>query len=111
MTPSFANRITRVITESGTSRTLAIGDTRTILRCTSGSATSITVPPSSSVLFSIGDTIVIRQAGAGQVTLVEGEGVTINTSSTLKTLGQHASVAITKVAADEWDMTGERESA
>jgi len=102
---------TTVTTESGTSRTLAIGDARTIIRCTSESATSVTVPPNSSVEFVIGDSIIIRQAGAGQVTVVAGDGVTINTSQTLKTLAQHATVAITKVATDEWDMTGERESA
>ena len=99
---------TPIITEATATRTLALTDANSIIRCTYASAVAITVPPSASVAFGVGTTILIRQAGVGQITLAAGSGVTLNSSTTLKTKGQHATVALTKIASDEWDVTGER---
>ena len=53
----------------------------------------------------VGDSIMIRQAGAGLVTLVAG--ATINRRLTLKAAGQHATMCLTCVAADTYDLTGD----
>lgn len=100
--------LTGIVPESTTARTLALEDGGKIIRCTSGAATSVTVPANATVAFAVGVTVIVRQAGAGQVTLVAAGGVVLNTSSTLKSAKQHATVALTKVGPDEWDVTGER---
>lgn len=99
---------TQVASETSAARTLSLSDANSIVRCTSASAVTVTVPASSSVAFAVGTTILVRQAGAGQVTLVPASGVTLNTSTTLKTRKQHATIALTKIGADEWDVAGER---
>lgn len=100
---------TQINTQSGPAYTLALTDENKIVRCTA--ATTITVPANATTPFRVGATIMVRQAGAGQVTLSAADGVTLNTSETLNTRKQHATIALTKVATDEWDVTGERESA
>lgn len=94
-----------ITTEATTARTLVLGDADTYIRCTSGSATSVTVPPNSSVAFVIGTTVLVRQAGAGLLTLVAGGGVTLSGSSLISS-GQHSTLSITKVATDTWDVAG-----
>ena len=74
------------------------------MRYTNAAAVTATVPPNASVAFNTGTVITMRQAGAGQVTLAAGAGVTLN--GDLKTAAQHASIQIIKVGADVWDVTG-----
>lgn len=77
------------------------------LRFTGGSAVSVTVPPNASVPFRIGKVITLEQAGAGQVTLVPGDGVTLNSSGALLTTeDQYSVVSLKKVATDEWTVFG-----
>jgi hypothetical protein len=99
---------TPVVAETTAARTLALSDANNIVRCTYASAVTVTVPASASVAFAVGTTILVRQVGAGQVTLAAASGVTLNTSTTLKTRRQHATIALTKIGADEWDVAGER---
>lgn len=99
-----------VTTESGTSRTLALTDALGYIRCTSGSATTVTVPANASVAFDIGAQINIRQAGEGQVTVAPAGGVTINTPETLKTRKQHSLITLIKVAENTWDILGDLET-
>jgi hypothetical protein len=96
-----------VNTQSGTSYTLALADTGAIVRCTSGSAVTVTVPANSTAAFAVGTSIEIRQSGAGQVTLSPAGGVTLNSESSMrKTAAQHRSVSLVKVATDMWDLDG-----
>jgi hypothetical protein len=97
------------VTESTTARTLALSDAGKNIRTTNGGATNITVPLNSSVAFAIDDVIYIRQAGAGQVTVVATGGVTINApfDGSLVLSGQGASVALKKVGTNEWDLMGQ----
>jgi hypothetical protein len=99
----------RIIT--GTSDTLTAADADRYLRCTNAGAVTVTVPPDASVAFPVGTEVHLRQAGAGQVTIAEGSGVTVNTSETLALRKQHATITLLKVAADEWDLMGETEAA
>lgn len=98
-----------LITDATTTRTLALTDAGRYIRCTSGDATTVTVPPSTDVAFATGTVVTIRQAGAGQVTIAQGDGVTVNSPETLLARGQHATLSLIKVATDTWDLTGDLE--
>jgi hypothetical protein len=52
---------------------------------------------------SVGTVVTVRSVGAGGVTVAEGSGVTVNGD---KTISQHESIALVKVATDEWDAIG-----
>ena len=96
------------IIESNTSRTLALTDTGNYIRCTSSSATTITIPPNSSVSFPTGAEIILFQAGSGQVTISPGGGVTLNSKNgNLKISAQYAAATCKKVATDTWDVIGD----
>lgn len=84
--------------------TLAVSDSNRIDRCTSTSAVNATVPPNSSEAFPVGYWRVIRQVGAGQITVVEGGGVTVNGNK--KTSGQNEGLMLVKVDTNEWDAYG-----
>jgi hypothetical protein len=99
----------RVVTESTTTRTCVLSDGGAMIECTQTCA--VTIPPHASVAIRVGKTILFTQSGAGQVTLVAGAGVTLETSETLKTLKQYAVIGATKLATNRWRVFGERELA
>lgn len=93
--------------QTGTAYTLVIGDAGNCVEMNNASANQLTIPPDSTVNFGVGTTILIRQMGAGQTTLVAGSGVTIrNPHATLKIRQQYGSVALHKRAANEWCVEG-----
>lgn len=102
-----------ILNELGTDRILQRADSRRYMRFSNSSAINVTIPPQSSVPWDAGVEIIIEQAGAGQVTVVAGSGVTIRnkTGMSLKTAGQYAVVTLKRVAEDEWVMAGDREAA
>lgn len=61
-----------VLTESTTTRTLALTDANKYIRCTNASATTVTVAPQSSVTWADDTELYVYQAGAGQVTIAPG---------------------------------------
>ena len=63
--------------ETGTTYTLVAGNLNQLVTLNNASPITLTVPPS---VFSAGDVINIAQIGAGQVTLAQGSGVTINST-------------------------------
>ena len=68
---------------------------------------NVTVPPNSSVAFTIGSQILVAQYGAGQVTIVAGAGVTLRSdSSKLKIASQYSAATLVKIASDEWMVFG-----
>lgn len=94
-----------ILTESGTTRTLAITDSWDYIRLTNGTSCDVTVPDNSDVAFPVGTQVFIRSAGAGTYTIVEDTSVTVNppTGGTLVLAGD---VTLIKVATDEWDLVG-----
>jgi hypothetical protein len=68
--------------ETGTTYTLLAGNLNQLVTLNNASAITLTVPPS---VFSAGDVINIAQIGAGQVTLAQGAGVTINSTGATAT--------------------------
>ena len=98
--------------QSGTTYTFVLSDGvkaggNTMVRSTSGSATTFTVPPNSSVAYAVGDSIQIMQKGAGLLTISPGSGVTINSSSSAKTiLAQFDTAVLFKDATKTWILSG-----
>jgi hypothetical protein len=99
-------RNTREIT--GTAYTLDSADAGKSLIFTNSSAITITVPPTSSVSFPIGETFTITPKGTGQITVAAGSGVTLSSlNSKVKSSGQYAELRLSKIAADEWLLSGD----
>jgi hypothetical protein len=96
--------------------TLALADEGKVLRVnptTAADDITITVPPNSgagSVAFPIDTEIAIVRYNSGTVTIVAGSGVTINSKNGNNEIsGQYGSVALKKVATDEWVLVGSLE--
>jgi hypothetical protein len=68
--------------ETGTTYTLVAANLNQLVTLDNASPITLTVPPS---VFSAGDVINISQIGAGQVTLAQGAGVTINSTGATAT--------------------------
>ena len=86
--------------QAGASYTLqtADNDGKTILRMTSASANTVTIPSSLTLPISI------RQAGTGTTTLQAGSGVTLN--GTLAFSAQHQTKTIYRVSSGIYDVVG-----
>ncbi len=93
--------------QSGTSYTLLITDRAKLVEMGNAAANTLTVPPNSSVAFPIGTQIQILQTGAGQTTIVEGAGVTVNATPGKKLREQWSSATIIKRATDTWVAVGD----
>lgn len=74
--------IAAINAQTGTSYTLVAGDLNDLVTLSNASAITLTLPPS---VFSPNDIITIAQVGAGQVTLAQGAGVTINSTGATAT--------------------------
>lgn len=88
--------------QTGTSYTLALGDAGAFVTMTNAAASTLTVPPNSSVAFPLYTRIEGAQLGAGQVTLTPGAGVTINATPGLKVAEQYGTFGLIKTATDTW---------
>lgn len=89
--------------QSGTSYTLALTDVGKVIRMTSASSNTITVPPNSSVAFPLRTWIQTVRYGTGSTTIVAGSGVTIRSvSGTLTLASQYSGGLLYQVATDEW---------
>ena len=69
-------------TQTGTTYTLVLADKDKMVTLNNAAAITLTVPPS---IFSANDIVNIAQFGAGQVTLAQGSGVTINSTGATTT--------------------------
>jgi hypothetical protein len=95
--------IFRITTEATTARTLSTADIAQHIRCTSGSATTITVPAS---VFAVNDELRVFREGAGTVAFSAAPGVTINAKA-LGVSPQYGCATLKCVAADEFDLYGD----
>jgi hypothetical protein len=81
-TGSAGGGIAAINAQTGTTYTLVAGDLNDLVTLSNAGAITLTVPPS---VFSANDVINIAQIGAGQVTLAQGAGVTINSNGATAT--------------------------
>jgi hypothetical protein len=79
-----------------------LADAAKQVKVTNAGAVNLTVPPNSSVAFPIGTTVMVLQAGAGQVTIAPGAGVTVRSAAGLKIAAQWGVAEVMKIATDEW---------
>lgn len=93
--------------QPGASYTLTAEDEGRVTRMTSAAANSVMVPISASTPIPIGALFPLRQAGAGQTTIVAAPGVTINSAAGLRLRAQNSSAMIQYVGADVWDLSGD----
>jgi hypothetical protein len=94
--------------QAGTAYTLALADASVVIETTSASAVAITVPPNSSVAFTIGTTIELLQYGAGALTVVAGVGVTIRSADgLLSARTQYSALSLRKRDTNEWVLAGD----
>lgn len=96
-----------VINTQTDSYTLTMSDIKKLINMNKGSACDLTIPPNADVAFPIGTEISFYQGGAGQVTVVPGSGVTVNSASSYtKTAAQYAPGCLIKVATNTWLLSG-----
>jgi hypothetical protein len=93
---------------STTPYTLVLGDAGKYKRYTNTVATTVTVPPQSSVTWVADTEIYFEQSNTGQITIAAGSGVTVVSSETLKTFARYSVIALKRTAENEWTLTGER---
>jgi hypothetical protein len=101
-----------VLNEQADSYTLVLGDDGKLIDMAKGTAQTLTVPKNSSVAFPTGTQIIVRQKGAGQVTIAPVDGdVTLNSAGpALKTVDQYSVAGMIKVATDTWAVFGDLEA-
>lgn len=105
---AYTTATTGLNTQAGASYTLTLADAGDVVEGNSASAQTFTVPPNSTAAFPLNTVILIRQYGAGKVTLAPGAGVTIRArGAVLGLAGQYAEASLTKRATDEWVLSGD----
>lgn len=101
-----------VVTEAGTARTSLLSDAGSYLRFTSTSTKAYTVEPQASVAWVADSEIHGRNAGASNLTLTPGSGVTLNApfGGTL-VIPTGGSFTLKRAAENVWDVIGQTEAA
>ncbi|MDE2101928.1 MAG: hypothetical protein KGL39_32075 [Patescibacteria group bacterium] len=88
-----------ITAQAATAYTLALSDAGNVVLNSNAAATTVTVPPNSSVAFPVGTIIDIWSTGAGGVTVAAGAGVTVG--GTL-TVGANTRKQLLQTAANTW---------
>lgn len=104
---SAADITVPVLSES-TSFTIASSDIGSVIKATSNTATTITVPTNATLSAPLGAQVLVVQMGTGQITIAPAVGVTIRSSgSKYKTVNQYSLASLVKVDTNEWVLGGE----
>ena len=90
----------RVLTVNGT---LELSDTSRVIRFSSTSARTCTVPTNASVAFPIGAVVNVYNANTGGVTIAGASGVTVRNAGVVP---QFSEVSLRKRATNEWVLAG-----
>lgn len=90
--------------QTGTTYTAALSDAGKMVRCNNAAAIALTMPTGG--VYTVGDVVMVRQVGAGQIT---ASGGTINapTGFSAKTRAQGSVMSLHYVATDTWDASGD----
>lgn len=103
-TPRAIQRIP-INNQTGTTYALAASDAGACVRASNAAAIAVTAPTGG--VFAVGDVILLRQVGAGQVTVTGG---TLNLPAGItaaNTRAQGSVLTLHYVAADTWDVSGD----
>ena len=94
--------------QTGTSYTLQMSDVDKLVTMENSSASTITIPPNSSLAFPVGSTrIDIARLGLGSVTIVPGSGVTVRRTASLALRLQYSMATLIKIGIDTWLLAGD----
>jgi hypothetical protein len=91
-----------VRTDTSTGYTLVLDDAGRQVTMSNASASTLTVPPNSSVAFAVGTRVQVIQLGAGAVTLTAGSGVTVSSLATSLAMSQYQVATLIKIATNTW---------
>lgn len=89
------------------SYTLVLADAGKLVEVSNASANTLTIPTNASVAFPVGTTILVVQTGAGQTTIAEASGVTVNGTPGLKLRAQWSAATLIKRATNTWLVMGD----
>lgn len=94
--------------QTGTAYTLLVTDKSKTVWMDSASANVLTIPPNATASFSINDTLIIMQEGAGKTTITADSGVTLNgaLAGSGEILDQYSGATLVKRSTDAWIVTG-----
>jgi hypothetical protein len=99
------------VNEQDAGYTFVLTDAGKMVRGNNASAMAYVIPPNSSVAFPVGTAIVVRNVGAGTITLTRGSGVSqqIAGSATTKdvSLAQWGLATLIQEAANQWVVSGQ----
>jgi hypothetical protein len=101
-----ASVINTTVVNFTSSRVIQLSDARKYLRMNHTSSRTFTVNTTLSSL-ATGTHIDLHRVSSGNVTVVAGGGVTINTPETLSLRKAHSSATLIKVGTNEWDLVGD----
>lgn len=90
----------QVNAQTGTTYTTVLADAGKRIEANNASPITVTIPPNSSVAYSVGAWMLIEQLGAGLVTIAPGSGVTLH--GDLTTVRQYGAVLAWQRAANDW---------
>lgn len=95
--------------QTGTSYTPVLGDGGKLITMSNAASNTFTVPPNSSVAYPIGTVLGVLQKGAGNTTIAQGSGVTVNPPNgrTLAIRAQWCKAHLTKIDTNVWHLDGD----
>lgn len=96
-----------VVNAQTTSYTLALSDQGGLVTVATASASTLTIPPNSTVAFATGTVVIVAALGDGQVTLTPGSGVTINSTPGLKLRTKFSAATLVKTGTNTWLAIGD----
>ena len=92
---------------TSTSYIFVIGDRGLFIEANNAAAQTFTIPPNADVAFAIDTEIEICRIGAGEVSIAQGSGVTIQSAGNrLRITEQYGAVVIKKRATNTWRLIG-----
>lgn len=96
-----------VMNPQSSSYTVVLNDEQKLIQMNSTSTNTVTIPPSSSVNFTIGSQINIVQINTGRTTINPGSGVTINSTPGLILRDRWSVATVMKTDTDTWLAIGD----
>jgi hypothetical protein len=90
--------------QTGTTYTAVLTDAGKMVRCSNASAIALTLPTGG--VYTVGDVVMVRQVGAGQIT-ASGGTINVPTGVSAKTRAQGSVMSLHYVATDTWDASGD----
>jgi hypothetical protein len=94
-------------TQTGTAYTIVPSDKNKVVTLANSAAITVTIPSDTTAIIDPGTIVNFLQAGAGQVTFVGADGVTLRFTPGARTRAQWSSASMFKWRANEWVLSGD----